>query len=87
MIVGEFSAMDGEQGNPWPWLNGLDTGSNRARVRERLLELERLGYPLALVWPDGPQPNTKAEPPVCDPKINSDTAAGIADYWASAPKP
>lgn len=54
-FIGEFGVRaPGEgQGALWPALGGADSADTRTRTRERLAHLHSLGYPLALLWPDG----------------------------------
>lgn len=50
-FIGEFH---GTKDEGWPWweLKGRDKGNVKTALLERLKHLARLGYELALVWPD-----------------------------------
>ena len=78
-IVGEFSVIDGRQGGAWRWLP--EPRGQAARVRDRLLELERLGYPMALLWPDD-LPFSLIPPH--DPKLSAETADGIQRFFRAS---
>jgi hypothetical protein len=80
-FVGEFSCqLPGEQTGAWPELNLADTIDVPTAVHERLRLLNAKGYPLALVWPDGP------ESPFPGPdrlKLSMDAQLGIKRYLAA----
>jgi hypothetical protein len=76
-FVGEF-ATSASESLPWKELNGADAGDTRTRVFERLKFLQEKGYPLALVWPDGPSATPDQ---VVDPlKLTAEAQQGIIDF-------
>lgn len=78
-ILGEFSVKDGSEGGAWRWLPQAQDVTGR--VRDRLLEAERLGYPMALLWPDAPPFSIV---PPHDPKITEEVAEGIRAFFRSS---
>ncbi len=83
-FIGEFGVRaPGEgQGALWPALHGADAGDTRTRTRERLTHLASLGYPLALLWPDGTD-GRGGHAPVGGPdelQFSAGALAGVEDF-------
>jgi hypothetical protein len=82
-FVGEIDAGLGF-GKLWPELGGLDRDPQR-RVFERLMLLERKGYKLTLLWPEGewscPADPSKWDEELADPlKLSEEARAGIKRF-------
>jgi hypothetical protein len=77
-ILGEFGSSP-DDGGPWNELKTHDAGRTDERVFQRLTAAENKGYPLALVWPDHPDPGDHEIDPL---KLSSDAEAGIKKFLA-----
>lgn len=87
-FVGEFGVRaPGEgQGALWPALGGRDAGDTRTRTRARLEHLASLGYPLALLWPDGTDGRGGHAPVggLDELQFSVGALAGVADFTRGA---
>ncbi|WP_394829338.1 hypothetical protein [Pendulispora albinea] len=81
-ILGEIGAT-AHQGEPWLELDDKDIGSARNRIRERLLQAERKGYALTLIWPDMDWNKDTSDDHL---KLSPSAQQGLDDFKAR-PKP
>jgi hypothetical protein len=82
-ILGEFGVQAaGQQGEPWPELQGLDRGTTRVRTAARLRHVQEKGYQLALLWPDGIDgQGGRSLPPGADPiQLSPEAQCGVEDF-------